>query len=227
MVLGVICSGFLSGCVTLDQSDPRTDSEDLAPTARPVQSTTPSEPGEITSDSPITSSTDEPSRSHTSTGSGTPETTPGAGPIRCKGDPISLNRVVEDKPGYDDNFRYFSDNMTVRYVASIGSDGQPARFNQEPVSEFAKFKGIEKANEEVRAVTMDRMGEGQFSGGGWGNGKIYVEVRSKKNEKPPTPLDRLVRTAPETAIVDVAIEDYEETFRFPVYAQHTEVIKPD
>jgi hypothetical protein len=150
-----------------------------------------------------------------------PRSNPGAGPIRCQGEPISLSHVVTDEPGYEE-IRYVPENDSVLYVAVRSNDG-PERFESMPVSKFSEIHGADAAYTRVREVTIERLGTDEFSKG-IGDGRLILFIYGQTHA---ISLHELVETAPRSATVDVAINGYKRSINFPVYADHTTEIHPD
>lgn len=85
----------------------------------------------------------------------------GTGPVRCRGDPVSVERSVADRPGFDDGIEYHPENGTVRYV-KYRSGGEPVAFDTMSFEQWGSIECAEAGLERVRAVTADRLGTDEF-----------------------------------------------------------------
>ncbi len=96
---------------------------------------------------------------------GTPVDDAGTDVVRCRGDPISVERSVTDAPGFDtDNIQYHPENSTVRYV-KYQSGGEPVAFGTMSFERWGSTECAEAALERVRAVTAERLGTEAFGSG--------------------------------------------------------------
>lgn len=163
--------------------------------------------------------------------------TPYAGPVRCRGDPVALQKTYPDPAGYDDDIEYFPDNRTVRYVAAT-SGGEPVHFATQSFEAWASRECASVGAQRVRTATTSRLGTDAFSAGvGAPTGtsdatdradlviRLQVVTRTRDDgsvSTPPVPLARLANVAPRTANVTITIEGDSISRAVPVVASHTE-----
>ena len=160
---------------------------------------------------------------------------PSSKPVRCRDDPVSVERAIADPPGYDDGIEYYPDNGTVRFVA-VRSGDAAVRFDEMPFNRWASMQCAEAGLERVRAVTEDRLGTDEFgSGVGQSPGlfpsndlvvrlNVATWVEDGETANPPAvSLSRLADAAPRSvgATVSLAGEEYSRTV--PVFAERVEV----
>lgn len=150
-----------------------------------------------------------------------------AGPKRASGEPIAIDRTVTDEDGYDDDFEYFPENESVRFVFAV-SGSEPAEFRTVPFDRWAETEAASFGERATRNTTADRTGVDAFTTGfghvteveGVDRIVILVSVRFLLDregnviESPDVPLSMIVESAPETVTVDMTVEDrqYEKTF---------------
>jgi hypothetical protein len=76
--------------------------------------------------------------------------------VRCRGDPVSVERSLTDEPGYDDGMEYLPRNDTVRFVRSVDGGG-PASFGTTSFERWASGMATGAGVRRVRAATADRL----------------------------------------------------------------------
>lgn len=160
---------------------------------------------------------------------------PPAGPVRCRGDPVSVQRAVTDTAGYEDNIEYFPSNETVRFVKAKNVDGS-LRFGTWSFEQWGSITAAEVGLERVRDVTAERLGTDKF-GSSMGTPPdshpddqlvIWVEVATRKQNgetvrTPAIPLARIADVAPHSAAVTVSLDGDTFSRSVPVFARHTTV----
>jgi hypothetical protein len=217
--LGATATVGLAGCLDRGQSGvpvPETDATTTEPNETTPETTT---EGKTTTDTTETTTDEQPSDF-----------------VRCRGDPVSVERTVTDEPGYDeDDMEYFSENETIRYVAARSGD-EPALFETISFDEWASIECAEAALERVREVTTDRLGTDEF-GSGMGVPpdvaetedlvvRLHVATHVEDGETVKTPTlsrDELAAVAPRTVEATVSLEGEEFSRTVPVFAQHVEI----
>lgn len=86
----------------------------------------------------------------------------GTDAVRCRGDPVSVERTVADPAGFDtDEIEYHPENSTVRYV-KYQSGGEPVAFGTMSFERWGSTECAEAGLERVRAVTAERLGTDEF-----------------------------------------------------------------
>ena len=179
---------------------------------------------------PTDSATTDPATASSDTRSDPP-----SGPVRCRGEPVSAERTVDDPTGYDDGIEYFPENGTVRFV-SVRSGDEAVRFDEMSFERWASVECAEAGLERVRAVTEDRLGTDEFGSSiGQSPGllpsndlvvRLDVATRVEDGETaapPAVSLSRLADAAPRSvdATVTLAGDTFSRTV--PVFAEHVEV----
>jgi len=124
-----------------------------------------------------------------------PEATPPGEPVRCRGDPVTVEHAVTDRPGYDDDRGYFPSNGTVRFVRSRGPDG-PRSFGTVAFEEWASVEAVDAAQQRVVAATAEHLSTDEFA-------------------------SALADAAPRAADVTASIDGATHTTTVPVFARHT------
>ena len=158
-----------------------------------------------------------------------------SGPVRCRGDPVSVERTLSDPPGYGDDVEYYPDNGTVRFV-SIRSGDEAVRFDEMSFDRWASMQCAEAGLERVRSATADRLGTDEFgSGVGQSPGflpsnslvvRLDVATRVGDGETaapPAVSLSRLADVAPRSVDATVTLEGDAFSRTVPVFAEHVEV----
>ncbi len=158
-----------------------------------------------------------------------------SGPVRCRGEPVAVERTVDDPPGYDDDVEYFPENGTVRFV-SVRSGDEAIRFEEMPFERWASIECAEAGLERVRSATADRLGTDEFgSGVGQSPGflpssslvvRLDVATRIEDGETaapPAVSLSRLADAAPRSVDATVSVEGDQYSRTVPVFAEHVEV----
>ena len=156
---------------------------------------------------------------------------PPSKPVRCRGDPVAVERTLADEPGYDDGIEYFPRNATVRYVAMENADG-PVSFGTFRFREWASMEAAEAGVERVREVTETRLGTDRFGSGvgqppglSLGNSlvvRLVAPVRvedGKTVETDAVELSRLVEAAPRSVDATVSLAGDEFSRTVPVFAE--------
>ena len=82
-------------------------------------------------------------------------------PVRCQGEPVSVEQSLTDTPGYDDGLEYFPSNETFRFVIAENSEG-PAMFETVPFDEWASIKCAEASQQRAYKATKTRLGTDEF-----------------------------------------------------------------
>lgn len=145
-------------------------------------------------------------------------------PTRGLGETLTAERTITDEPGYDDGYRYFPDNSTVRLV-TLRSGGEPQRFETMPFPEWAGFRAAEAALDRVLEALADRVvtdelgsGVGRPPDGTDAEGPV-VKLRATPSdaEDPAAPYPAVVRAAPRAVEVTVRLEGESRTRSVPVF----------
>lgn len=160
---------------------------------------------------------------------------PSAKPVRCRGEPVTVERSVTDEPGYADDIEYFPANKTVRFV-TIRSGDEPLEFDTWSFEEWGAIECAEVGLEQVREATADRLGTDEFgssigqSPGFFSSSSlvIWLEVATQVEDgetvsTPTVPLARLVDIAPRSAEVTVSLKGDPFSRSVPVFAEHVEM----
>lgn len=159
---------------------------------------------------------------------------PPAGPVRCRGDPVSVEQQLTDEPGYEDNVEYFPSNRTVRIAVARNAEG-PVSFETMPFEEWMSIEATEVGLDRVRTETADRLGTDEF-GSGMGRPPenasvdgmvvwVHVSYRERDGETitPELPLARLADVAPRSAEVTVSMKGDAFSRQVPVFARSGEI----
>lgn len=163
--------------------------------------------------------------------------TPYPGPVRCRGDPVAVERRFTDSAGYGDDIEYFPENKTVRFVATRRGD-DPVSYDTWSFEEWAAIKAASVGLERVRDATATRLGTDEF-GSGWGQPPDSVSVNTlviklhvatwiedgQPISTPTVPLSRLADVAPRSANVTVSLEGDTSSQTVPVFANHVEAAR--
>ena len=164
-----------------------------------------------------------------------PRSDPPSKPVRCRGDPVSVERSVTDAPGYADDIEYYPGNATVRFVA-VRSSEKAVRFGEMSFERWASMECAEAGLERVRAATEARLASDEFgSGVGQSPGllpshdlviRLNVATRIGGDgtaDPPAVSLSRLADAAPRSvdATVSLAGDSFSRTV--PVFAERVEV----
>jgi len=161
------------------------------------------------------------------------EATPPAEPVRCRGDPVTVEHAVTDRPGYEDDREYFPSNETVRFVRSRGPDG-PNSFGTVAFTEWASVEAVDAAQERVVAATAGRLDTEAFASSvgrppesaATDAMAVWVELSTAVGdgtvvETPTVTLSTVADAAPRVADVTVSIDGATYTTTVPVFARHT------
>jgi hypothetical protein len=156
-------------------------------------------------------------------------------PVRCRGEPVAAETSLTDASGYDDGFRYFPANDTVRVVTAEDSDG-PALFETSSFEEWASIQCAQVGLRRVREATVTRLGTGEFnsaigdSPGFFSSDSSVVRLdvatylqANGTDTTPTTSLSRLVRDAPRSVDAAVSLEDETFSRTIPVFAEHLRI----
>jgi hypothetical protein len=175
-------------------------------------------------DEPANGSTDPPpTQSFTRSGPGTA--------LRCRGEPVAVERAIRDESGYDDDIEYFASNETVRFVARR-SGGDPAWFETMPFDEWGAIQCAEAGRDRVRTVTAERLNTQRFEvrtgdppGGDTSQPVVTLSVTTRigpdgQRSTPPFPVARLAANAPQSVDATVSVEGDTVSRTIPVYAAH-------
>lgn len=154
-------------------------------------------------------------------------------PVRCRGDAVSVERSVTDRPGYDDNIEYFPSNRTVRFV-SVKRGDDPVKFGTWSFEEWATFESAEAGLERTREATARRLGTADFGSSigappgfaATGDVVIWVSVSSRREggtvvETPEAPVGRLADAAPRSVDATVSLDGETFSRAVPVFAKQT------
>jgi len=164
-----------------------------------------------------------PTRSFTRSGPGTA--------FRCRGDPVTVERSLDDQPGYGDDIEYFPDNETVRLVARRGG-GEPAWFETMSFDEWGAIRCAEVGRDRVRAVTAERINSQRFEArtgdppsGDAAQPVVTLSITTRvgpdgQRITPPFPVARLATNAPRSVDATVTVEGDSVSRTVPVYAVH-------
>lgn len=148
-LFGTVAAGGVAGC--LGSPTPEPSGEASTPTNTPDQPP---------SDTPAPNST---------------PSDPPTGPVRCTGEPVSVERSVNDEPGYGDDMEYFPSNGTVRIV-TVRSGDEPRAFAEWSFEEWARFEAADVARPRAVQATADRLGTNEFGSGVGGQGETREEA---------------------------------------------------
>ena len=160
---------------------------------------------------------------------------PPSKPVRCRGDPVSVERTIADPPGYGDGIEYHPDNDTVRFV-SVRSGDEAVRFDEMSFERWASIQCAEAGLERVRAATEARLGTDEFGSGiGQSPGllpsndlvvRLDVATRVEDGEAADSPavsLSRLADAAPRSVDATVSLKGDAFSRTVPVFAERVEV----
>lgn len=145
-------------------------------------------------------------------------------PTRGLAEPVTAKRAITDEPGYDDGFRYFADNRTVRLV-TLRSGEEPKRFDTMPVERWVGFRAAEAALDRVLSALDGRV-ETDELGSGVGRPPdstdaegpvVNLRADSSGAEQPAAPYPVVVRAAPRTVEVTVTLAAESRTRSVPVF----------
>jgi hypothetical protein len=155
------------------------------------------------------------------------------GPERADGTPVSAERTVTDKPGYEqDDREYFPSNDTIRYV-SLRSGGEPVEFDTWSFEEWGTIESSEIATVRAGAVAERRLGvDGvatSVSHSPTDEEELVaiVQVTMTLNREgevvswPAATFPDLKDAAPRSIDVTVSIEGDSFSRTVPVYAEYT------
>jgi hypothetical protein len=165
----------------------------------------------------------------------TTETTPqhdSKGPVRCRGEPVSVEKTITDEPGYDDNIKYFPSNKTVRFVAARSRD-RPVSFDTWTFKEWGRIETTEVGMNRAQEATADRLRTDDFS---YGMGQppddaptdkivIWLEIGATYDRDgdtintPTIEFNQLAEAAPRSVDTTVSLKGDEYTRIVPVYAR--------
>lgn len=154
------------------------------------------------------------------------------GPVRCRGDPVSVEKSVTDEPGYEDNIEYFPSNKTVRFVVARSRD-EPISFDTWTFEEWGRIETTEVGMNRVQEATATRLGTDDFS---YGMGQppddastdklvVWLEIGTTYNRDgetintPTIEFANLVDAAPRSVDTTVSLKDDEYSRTVPVYAR--------
>lgn len=160
---------------------------------------------------------------------------PGPDLVRCRGDPVSVDRTITDTPGYEDDIEYFPENGTVRFVATRNDKG-PVSFGEWSFERWGALESAGVGLERVRETTATRLGTDEFGSGTaqppglfssnslviW----LFVSTQVEDGEPVRTPsvlLSQLADVAPRSADVTLSLEGDSYSRTVPVFAKHIEV----
>lgn len=182
--------------------------------------------------------TDNPAASIETPTTQTPETTEtppqndSKGPVRCRGEPVSVEQSITDEPGYDDNIEYFPSNQTVRFVVARSRD-EPISFDTWTFEEWGRIETTEVGMNRAREATKNRLGTDDFS---YGMGQppddastddivIWLEIGATYDRDgetintPSVEFTNLVDAAPRSVDSTVSLEGDEYSRTVPVFAR--------
>lgn len=145
-------------------------------------------------------------------------------PTRGLGETVTAERTITDESGYDDGFRYFADNQTVRLV-TLRSGGEPKRFETMPAAEWVGFRAGEAALERVLEALAGQVETSELGSGvgrppeGTDTDGPVVDLRadSAGADDPAAPYPTVVRAAPRTVEVTVTLDATSRTKSVPVF----------
>lgn len=80
--------------------------------------------------------------------------------MRGRDDPVSIEREIQDEPGYDDDFEYFPSNDTVLEV--FLRSGDAVSTEPTPFEEWARARSLEIGEEHLDSLMEDRLGHENF-----------------------------------------------------------------
>ena len=154
-------------------------------------------------------------------------------PVRCRGDPISVERSLTDQPGYDDGIEYSPSNGTVRFV-TVRSGGEPAGYDTWAFEEWGRIRTAEVGQEPVQEAAGDRLGTTEDLSSAIGgpppnasvsSPAIWLDLVTQLDDEgevyssPSASLPELAAAAPAAADVTVSLEDDEYARSVPVFAE--------
>jgi hypothetical protein len=137
-LLGSLGLAGLAGCLESAETQPQTapSGGTQQPTPTPARTDEPTPPSEVKA--------------------WAQQATP-TGPVRGEADPVSVERTIEDEPGYEeDNIEYFPENRTIRFV-SVRSGGEPAGFDTWTFEEWGSIEAASVGSAYVQQVVADRL----------------------------------------------------------------------
>ena len=181
------------------------------------------------------SAADAPPDEEATRDAGPSSTHPPSKPVRCRGDPVSVERTMSDAPGYSDNIEYYPGNATVRFVA-VRSSERAVRFGEMSFERWASTECAEAGLERVRAATEAHLASDEFGSGiGQSPGllpsrdlvirlNVATRVDGEETAEPPAvSLSRLADAAPRSVDATVSLAGDSFSRAVPVFAEHVEV----
>lgn len=161
--------------------------------------------------------------------------TPPAGPVRCRGETTSAEKTITDEPGYDDEFEYFPENQTIRFVKYRPADSADA-FGTWSFTEWGRIESADVGLERTRVITEERLGTDAFGSSMWRapdgasveGPVIWVAVATQQRDNgtevtPEIPLAKLADVAPRSVEVTVTLSGDTFSRSVPVFAEHQTV----
>jgi hypothetical protein len=155
-------------------------------------------------------------------------------PVRCQGEPVSVEQSLTDTPGYDDGLEYFPSNETFRIVIAENSEG-PAMFETVPFDEWASIKCAEASQQRAYKATKTRLGTDEFGSGIGEPSESYsgptavilsIQTQTRTNGTTDTPalsLSRLARVSPRSVDATVSLKDDTFSRTVAVFAEQVDI----
>ncbi|WP_143085755.1 hypothetical protein [Halogranum rubrum] len=148
----------------------------------------------------------------------------GSNRVRCRGDPVSIEKTVLDKPGYDDGFEYISSKKIVRTVTLANSEG-PVEFTEQRFKRWATIQCRKIGSQHVEAVTAERLGTDKIDSAiGTHAEKSVIVLEPLTNltsdSNPAVSVSQLADVAPKSVTVTVTLEDSTLTQSVAVFADY-------
>lgn len=86
-------------------------------------------------------------------------------PVRVTGEAVRLERTITDEPGYEqDNFEYFPQNRTYRYVKARSSR-ETVAYDTWSFEKWGRLKSATKGAIHAGTVTVERLGVEDIASG--------------------------------------------------------------
>lgn len=155
-------------------------------------------------------------------------------PVRCQGEPVSVEQSLTDTPGYDDDLEYFPANETFRIVVARDSEG-PAMVETVPFDEWASIECAEAGQQRVHEATRTRLGTdgfgssiGEPSESYWGPTAVILSIQTQTRtngttDTPPLSLSRLARVAPQSVAATVSLQGDTFSRTVAVFAEQVDI----